>query len=124
MKEHPWLHYSQFVDGAFCRACALFAPNPVGGQDLGKFVTSPFKSWTKMSVIARASKEYHHSSMTKMREFLVRYQNPGHSVGTLRYTGNVDQSEGDRIFVQGSHSLWEARPSYAWSTRRQDSMGR
>ena len=85
MKQYPWLHYSQSVDGAFCRACALFAPNQVGGQYLGKFVASPFKCWTKMSVKAgtHASKEYHHSAMTKMREFLARYQNPGHSVGTL-----------------------------------------
>ena len=58
-----------------------------------------------MSVKAstHASKEYHHSAMTKMREFLVRYHNPGHSVGTLLDT--QAQREGDRIFVQGSHSL-------------------
>ena len=35
MKQYPWLHYSKFADGAFCRACALFAPSTVSGQDLG-----------------------------------------------------------------------------------------
>ena len=44
LKQYPWLHYSRFVDGAFCRACVLFAPNQVGGQDLGQFVMVPFKS--------------------------------------------------------------------------------
>ena len=85
VKQHPWLHYSQFLDGAFCRACALFAPSNVGGQDLGKFVTSPFRSWTKISVKANmhAGKAYHSSAITKMREFLARYQSPSQSVGTL-----------------------------------------
>ncbi len=35
MKQYPWLHYSQFADGAFCRTCAIFAPKSVGGQGLG-----------------------------------------------------------------------------------------
>ena len=26
MKQFPWLHYSKSTDGAFCRACVLFAP--------------------------------------------------------------------------------------------------
>ena len=50
--QHPWLHYSRFVDGAFCRACALFAPNQVGGRNLGQFVTAPFRSWTKVTQLA------------------------------------------------------------------------
>lgn len=85
LKQHPWLHYSRFADGAFCRACVLFAPHQVGGQDLGQFVTSPFKCWTKMSDKANthANKEYHRSAMTIMREFLARYEDPSQSVGTL-----------------------------------------
>ena len=84
-KQHPWLHYSLFADGAFCRACALFAPRSVGGQGLGQFVTSPFKCWTKMAAKAdtHTSKEYHRRAMTSMREFLARYQDPSQSVGTL-----------------------------------------
>ena len=34
MKQYPWLHYSRFADGAFCRACAP------SSQGLGMFVTS------------------------------------------------------------------------------------
>ena len=85
MKQHPWLHYSKFADGAFCRACALFSPSNVGGQDLGQFVTSPFKCWTKMTTKAstHASKEYHRSAMTRMSEFLARYEDPSQSVDTM-----------------------------------------
>ena len=85
MKQHPCLHYSMFADGAFCHACALFAPSNVGGQDLGQFVTSPFKCWTKMTTKAstHASKEYHRSAMTRMSEFLARYEDPSQSVDTM-----------------------------------------
>ena len=37
MKQYPWLHYSQFADGVFCRACAC-------GMVLGQFVTAPFRT--------------------------------------------------------------------------------
>lgn len=40
-KLYPWLHYSEHVDGAFCCACAFFAPSKVGGQLPGSFVTKP-----------------------------------------------------------------------------------
>ena len=85
MKLHPWLHYSQFLDGALCRGCALFAPSNVGGQNLGQFVTSSFKCWSKMTAMAiiHASKEYHRTAMTRMIEFTARYEDPPQSVGTM-----------------------------------------
>ena len=48
-KSFPWLHYSRHMDGAFCRAGIFFAPQKVGGQNLGSFVTKSFTSWIKMS---------------------------------------------------------------------------
>ena len=85
MKQFPWLHYSKFVDGAFCRACPLFAPSTVGGQDPGQFVTLPFKTWTKMIAKAstHATKEYHQSAMTAMRDFILRYEDPSLNVATM-----------------------------------------
>ncbi len=85
MMKYPWLHYSQFCDGVFCRACALFAPSVVGGHDPGQFVTSPFKAWVKMTLkaCAHAKKEYHLKSMATMTEFIARYEQPSQSVGTL-----------------------------------------
>jgi len=49
LNRHPWLHYSRFLDGAFCKACIFFTPDQAGGQDLGQFVASPFKCWTVFS---------------------------------------------------------------------------
>lgn len=78
LKKQPWLHYSRHCDGAFCRACALFAITPERTQTLGQFVNKPFKMWTKMSekMNAHASQEYHKTSMEKMSEFFLRYEEP------------------------------------------------
>lgn len=35
LKSIPWLHYSRHVDGVFCRDCAVFVPEAVGGQSPG-----------------------------------------------------------------------------------------
>ena len=85
MKQFPWLHYSKFADGAFCRACALFAPSTVGDQDPGQFVILPFKTWTKMvpKASTHATKEYHRSAMSAMRDFTVWYEDPSLSVATM-----------------------------------------
>ncbi len=79
------MHYSLFADGAFCRACSLFAPSSVGGQELGQFVKSPFKCWRKFNLKAdeHASKDYHHRALSTMREFIAHYRNPSQSVGTM-----------------------------------------
>ena len=73
LKQHPWLHYSRQVDGAFCRACAFFAAESVGGQVTGQFVTKPFKIRNKMSEKSNAhgKLEYHLTSQAKMTEFLL-----------------------------------------------------
>ena len=85
LKQYPWLHYSQHDDGVYCRACACFAPKQVGGQDLGQFVTKPFKSWGKVQQKASAhgTKQYHLSSMTRMTEFISRYENPDKSISVI-----------------------------------------
>ena len=85
LKQHPWLHYSRHDDGVYCRACAFFAPKQVGGQDLGQFVTKPFKSWRKIfqKASAHATKNYHLSSMTRMSEFIAQYENPSRSISTI-----------------------------------------
>ena len=81
-------HYSSTVDGAFCRACAVFAPAYVGGHVLGQFVSSPFKTWRKMSQKASAhgKLEYHLSSLAKMSEFLARYENPSKLIDNILLT--------------------------------------
>jgi len=78
MKPYPFLHYSKCKDGVFCRACAFFAPEKVGGHTPGKFVTKPFNSWVKRSekMEKHAKLEYHMTAMTKMSEFIALFEHP------------------------------------------------
>ena len=57
----------------------------VGEQHLGKFVTEPFKSWGKIlqKASAHGTKSYHLSSMTRMTEFLARYENLDQSISVI-----------------------------------------
>ncbi len=43
LKQYPWLHYSPHVDGAFCKSCAFFAPDKVGGNTPGAVCNHPFQ---------------------------------------------------------------------------------
>lgn len=76
--RYSWMHYSRFSDGAFCRACVVFAQHQVGGQNLGQFVCEPFRNWTKASDRAtdHAKRPYHRDAMVAMAEFIARYKNP------------------------------------------------
>lgn len=62
----------------------LFAPDQAGGQDLGQFVTTPFKCWTVFSsnANAHAATNYHRDAMTKMNAFIAGYENPSQTVDT------------------------------------------
>ena len=44
LKLYPWLHYSHNVDDAFCRVCAIFVTEAVGGQSPCQFVMTSFRS--------------------------------------------------------------------------------
>ena len=85
LRSFPWLHYSRHTDGAFCRACAMFAPGTVKGQKLSSFVTKHFYLWIKMTDKAtKHSKQgYHHLAMARMDEFIRRYSTPSQSVDVL-----------------------------------------
>ena len=81
LKSFPWLHYSQHTNGAFCRACAMFVPETVGGQIPGQFVTKAFRSWKKTDKLTdHAKREYHLTAMTKMTEFIARYRQPSAAI--------------------------------------------
>lgn len=84
LAQFPWLHYSEFCDGVFCRACAIFAPELVGGNTLGQFVTKPFKSWTNKTqkMTNHGKVDYHLTACTKMSEFLAAYEQPSHAATT------------------------------------------
>ena len=84
LAKFPWLHYSVFCDGVFCRACAVFAPDVVGGHTLGQFVTKPFKSWTNMTqkMTSHGKLDYHMTASMRMSEFLATYKHPSQAVNT------------------------------------------
>ncbi len=45
LSEHPWMVYSEQVDGVFCTSCAIFCADPSKGM----FVSNPFHVWNKKS---------------------------------------------------------------------------
>ncbi len=85
LRSYPWMHYSRFSDGVYCRACVVFSPYQVGGRDLGKFVLEPFRYWTKTAHRAteHAKNRYHRSAMVMMAEFLVRYESPSQAIDAV-----------------------------------------
>ncbi len=98
LKHHPWMHYSKFSDGVYCRACVVFAPYQAGGQNLGKFVLEPFRYWTNTADKAtdHAKSEYHRNAMSMMTEFLARYESPSQAVNVLldsQLRQNVDTNQ-------------------------------
>ena len=72
----------------------FFAPDSAGGHTLGQFVTQPFRSWGNKSLKTNGHSklDYHLTAMTKMSEFLARYENPSQTIGTI-----FDQEAKDRL---------------------------
>lgn len=101
-KQYTWLHYSRHLDGVFCHACAFFAPEKVGGQPLGQFVTKPFKTWVNKSqkMDAHAKVEYHITAMAKMKEFLARHQNPSQRIDAVLDKEAQKQMEDNQTVVK------------------------
>ena len=80
------MHYSQFSDDVYCRACVLFSSYKAGGgHNLGKFVLEPFGYWTKTKdrVTEYAKSEYHHNARSITTEFLARYEPLSQAVDVL-----------------------------------------
>ena len=72
----------------FCKSCAIFAPEKVGGHTPGQFVSKPFNSWIKMSERSKAHMqlEYHQTSIARMKEFVSRYEHPTAAVNVVMDT--------------------------------------
>lgn len=100
-KKYPWLYYSPAGDGAFCRACAFFAPESAGGQSLGQFVVTPFNTWRRLPEKAQAHStlEYHLNSLTKMGKFLNNYKNPTQAVDAMLVTQAQKQMEASKKVI-------------------------
>ena len=92
-QSHSWIHYSPSEDGAYCKACVLFAPADVKQQKLGSLVNKPFSIWTKQSSFFNRHEqlEYHQDSRTRMAAFIESCKNPVHSVATMLNKAHEEQ---------------------------------
>ena len=61
LSEHPWMVYSEKVDGVFCIVCTMFCTDPFKGY----FVSKPFRMWNKKSEKAKehVQSKYHQKCM-------------------------------------------------------------
>ena len=131
LKQHPWLHYNRHEGGAYCRACVLFAPQHIHGQECGHFVNKPLKSWIKMSQKANghAKLYYYLTAMSQMSEFLAWYENPSLAISKVIDTKSQLIMNSNhkvigpllKIFMQcGKQGLWPSwwQHSMEWSRRK------
>ena len=102
LKQYPWLHYSCHLDGVFCKSCAIFAPDKVGGHTPGQFVTKSFNSWVKMSERSKAHMqlEYHQTSVIRMSEFVSRYEHPTTAVNVVMDTAAKQLMERNKMVIE------------------------
>jgi hypothetical protein len=73
IKEYSWLVYSNELDGAFCKVCALFAK---GRENLGILVNWPFTKLQKKSEVMKnhAKCDYHLEALEIAKNFKMRIE--------------------------------------------------
>ena len=107
------MHYSRHADGVFCRACAFFGPDKVGGQLPGQFVRKSFNTWAKktQAMNFHSGSEYHANSLTRVSEFVKRYKNPLQTIATQLNTHLQKTMENNRkviVTTASRDAVWEA----------------
>ena len=67
LDEHPWMVYSESVDGVFCIYYALFSSD----SPRGRFVSQPFRLWNKKGQKAKEyeKRTYHKHALDKAHSF-------------------------------------------------------
>jgi len=78
LKRFPWLVYSPSKAGGFCKFCAVFAPDSVQNQKLGRLVCVPLNHYKDALEICTVHEQadYHKASMMTGDEFLARLTEP------------------------------------------------
>jgi hypothetical protein len=94
LAEFPWLCYSEYKQGAFCKYCTTFAnENSVVGKGshmkLGFFVNEPFVNWKKAKENFRSheSAEYHKKFSIMAQNFMSVYEKKMPDVASQIDTG-------------------------------------
>ena len=82
LSEHPWMVYSEQVDGVFCIACGIF----VAKVSKGKFVCKPFRDWNKKGEKAKEHEQclYHHQAIEQADDFERTLENPDTTITARR----------------------------------------
>lgn len=78
LSQHPWMVYSEQVDGVFCISCTLFCADP----SRRKFVTEPFRVWNKKSEKVKEHERsmYHQSALEKADHLMHTVEHPHTSI--------------------------------------------
>ena len=99
----------------------FFAPERVGGQVPGQFVTDPFRSWGNKTQKMKYHPQLdcHMTSVVIMREFLDRYETPSEAVNTmLNSEAHKRMIQNQRVLESLLHNycdtLWKARSCLTW----------
>ena len=94
LKRFPWLVYSPSKEGGFCKFCALFAPEAVRNQKLGRFISGPLNRYRDAieHCTAHEQLEYHKLAMVHADEFLTRMKDPSADILNL-----IDQTRKKRV---------------------------
>ena len=121
--QYPWLHYSLFCDGAFRRACALFAQDRAGGQVVGRFVNKSFKPWSQ-KMTNHGSLAYHLAACTKMHQFLATYEELSKSINTQIVSQAQKQCEENQLVIKSllKVNMLLGRQALAFRGHREDKL--
>jgi len=91
--QHPWMVYSEQVDGTFCKFCAIFCTD----LSKGYFVTTPFRKWNKIGEKANEheSSLYHQKSMELADNFKCTVEHPEMTITSqidARKAANIERN--------------------------------
>ena len=90
---HPWMVYSEQVDGVFCIICAIFCTD----LSKGSFVNKPFHAWNKKSEKAKEHENslYHQKCMELADSFKYNVEHPDVSITSqvdARKAANIERN--------------------------------
>ena len=99
LSEHPWMVYSEVLDGVFCIACAIFCTNPENKHQL---VNHPFRKWHKRSEKCKIHEQcqYHQEAMQLADAFIMSVEKPDTSLPVLINTRKADNIHRNRSILK------------------------
>lgn len=97
LRRFPWLSYSDFKNGAFCRFCVIFAPECVGKgsiQPVSTLVSQPLNKFKDaIETLTKHQKAKYHQLSAEMAEAFVKEDC---DVRNLMIQGRKEQMEENR----------------------------